>query len=77
MKSDDDTNPFAIAVAAGIAAGRNSAVSRLNGGLSGLDRLADRFSAISRDAIQEGLQRLGLDEEAPAAARQDPTMGRE
>lgn len=61
-------NPFAIAVAAGIRAGENRAVSREYGGLKGLDRVADRYSRLAERALNTGLQRLGLGDEDPAAA---------
>jgi len=70
----NETDPFATAIAAGIAAGRNRSVSRDFGGLQGLERLADRFSDLASDALMEGLRRLGLEAD-PAVTRQDPTTG--
>lgn len=69
----DMTNPFAIAVAAGIKAAKYREKAAELGGSNGLDRFADRCSDLAEKALNTGLQRLGLAEPDPAAARQRPT----
>lgn len=58
----DRPNAWAVAIALGVVAGRNSEKSREHGGLAGLDKVADRASREAALALTDAVADLMLGE---------------